>query len=38
LADMAAKGYQTEEKLRTLNEFTSIRCNILLYEFSKIKE
>lgn len=38
LSDMAAKGYQTEEKLRTLNEFTSIRCNILLYEFSKIKE
>lgn len=38
LSAMAAKGYRTEEKLRTLNEFTSIRCNILLYEFSKIKE
>ncbi len=38
LSAMAEKGYRTEEKLRTLNEFTSIRCNILLYEFSKIKE
>lgn len=38
LSAMAVKGYRTEEKLRTLNEFTSIRCNILLYEFSKIKE